>query len=383
MAWGTGNMNMLDYIDWRGDLTFAQSGFNEVDNLIFSTLVYLNMDGLIAENHDRATPLEELYRLYTAAGYDQSYSVNDPLPLLTKAACAPRFKDVRVQWYVNKVDAGQQLQFAAATFILSDDLAFIAFRGTDNTLVGWREDCNFSFLTETPGQNEAVAYVNRIASRTTGDLIVGGHSKGGNFAVYGAAFCDRPVSQDRIIRVYSNDGPGFNSAIADSERYLAILNKTVKIIPDASLVGILLDNKTQRTIIQSDAKGLMQHNPYSWRVKGAAFERADERTDSSLLMDDALSEWIASLTTENKQILVNAVFDALEASGATTLREISENKWDAYSAILKAAAQMDQDSKSDIKEMLKKLLASGKDAVKNETTRHTKAKKRASLEADT
>ena len=365
-------MNILDYIDWRGDLTFAQSGFNEVDNLIFSTLVYLNMDGLLDE---AAITGEALLTRYTQAGYDQSFSVNDPLPLLKKAAASPRFRDVLVTDYVNKIDAAQQLQFAAATFVLPDALSYVAFRGTDNTLVGWREDCNFSFLAETPGQTEAVAYVERAAGRTAGDLLVGGHSKGGNFAVYAAAFSNK-ATQKRIVRVYSNDGPGFNSAIAESKPYLAVLPKVVKIIPDSSLVGILLDSKAQPRVIQSDAKGLMQHNPYSWCVKGAAFESADERAASSLFMDKTLSEWIGSMSTENKQVLVNAIFDALEASGATTLREISENKWEAYTAILKAAAQMDADSKSDIKETLKKLLVSGKDAVKAETARHSKAKQK-------
>ena len=227
-------MNMLDYIDWRGDLTFAQSGFGEVDNLIFSTLVYLKMDGLLPENGAGALTLAALLERYTAAGYDQSYSVNNPLPLLRKAAGSPRFRDVFVTDYVNKIDEAQQLQFAAATFLLPGDLAF---RGTDNTLVGWREDCNFSFLTETPGQTEAVAYVQRAAGRTNGNLLVGGHSKGGNFAVYAAAFCDT-ATQSRIALVYSNDGPGFNSAIADSKPNLAVLPKGVKIIPESSLVGI-------------------------------------------------------------------------------------------------------------------------------------------------
>ena len=370
-------MNMLDYIDWRGDLTFDQSAFNEVDNLIFSTLVYLKMDGLVSEDDSQSLTLKALCERYVEAGYDQSFMSNDPFPLLKKAAASPRFRDVTVRWFVNKIDPDQQLQFAAATYVLPNDLVIVSFRGTDNTLVGWHEDCNFSFLTETPGQNEAVGYVNRVAAKTSGRLIVVGHSKGGNFAIYGAAFCDAAVSRDRIDRVYSNDGPGFNSAIAEAPEYLAVLDKTVKIIPDSSLVGILLDSKVQRRVIRSDAKGLLQHNPYTWCVLGAGFESADERAASSLVMDDALSEWIGSLSGEDKRILVNAIFEALEATGAKTLREISENKWDSYSAILKAVMQIDQNSKSDIREMLKKLLLSGKEAVKSETTRQAEAKKKA------
>lgn len=368
-------MNILDYIDWRGDITFEQSGFNEVDNIIFSTLVYLNMDKLVSEDDSLFLTIEELYRKYKSAGYDQSFMINDPLPLLDKAAQSPRFKDVIVKWYVNKIDVEQQLQFAAVTFIISDHLSYIAFRGTDNTIVGWREDCNLSFLPETPGQKESVMYVNRIAKRTSGDLIVGGHSKGGNFAVYAAAFCDKAVSESRIIKVFSNDGPGFNNDVVASAEYFSILNKMIKIIPESSLIGILLLSKAKHKVIKSDSKGIMQHNPYSWCVKGAAFESADEQAGSSLLVDEALTRWGTALSDENKQVLVNAVFDSLEASGAKTLNEISQSKWASFSAIIRAAAKIDSKNMNNIVDSLKKLFVSSKDAVISETQRNTGMKK--------
>lgn len=362
-------MNILDYIDWRGDLTFAQSAFNEVDNLILSTLTYLKMDRLVSEDGALAPTIGELRRLYARAGYDQSFQTSDPRRILERAASALRFRDVVVKWYVSKCDAAEQIQFAAVTYLLTDRLAYIAFRGTDNTIVGWREDCNFSFLAETPGQNEAARYVNRVAGETREDLIVGGHSKGGNFAVYGAAFCDRQVREGRIVKVYSNDGPGFNEEIAASPEYLSMLGKTLKILPDSSLVGILLSSREPRKIIRSDAKGLHQHVPYSWCVRGTAFEPADEQTAASLFMDDVLSRWVATLSAENKQILVSTVFDALEATGATTLSEISQNKFAAYTAMAKAIARIDPERRSDVAESLKKLFASGKNAVISETHR--------------
>ena len=359
-------MNILDYIDWRGDLSFEQSGFNEVDNLIFSTLVYLNMDGLVSEDDSLSPTVAQLEQLYAQAGYDQSHLVNDPRPLLEKAARSQRFGNVIVKRFVNKVSADEQIQFAAVTFDVTERLSYIAFRGTDNTIVGWREDCNLSFLSETPGQREAMLYVNKAAQMTTADLIVGGHSKGGNFAVYAAAFCDKDVSESRIIRVYSNDGPGFNDEIVSRPEYLSVLGKTEKIIPDSSLIGILLSSKAAHKIIKSDAKGVMQHNPYSWCVIGTQFETADERTGTSIFLDETLSSWIGTLSDENKRSLVNAVFDALEASGATTLSEISSNKLTAYNAILKAVSQIDPEHRSDILESLKKLFLSGKDAAKAE-----------------
>ena len=368
-------MNILDYIDWRGDLPFAADGVNEVDNLIFSTLAYLDMEKPVSADGGAPT-IAALFRRFAEAGCERSSKPSDPLPLLEKAAQSARFRDVTAAWYVNEVDAERQLQFAAVTFLLPDGTAYVAFRGTDNSIAGWREDCNLSFLSETPGQNEAVRYLERVAAQTRGDLIVGGHSKGGNFAVYAAAFCAESVREDRIVRVYSNDGPGFNDAVAASPEYLSILDKTVKIIPDSSLVGILLSSREARKVVKCDAKGgIQQHNPYSWCVRGAAFEAADERATASIFMDDVLTRWVATLSDENLQILVNAVFDSLEASGAATLSEISEHKRACCTAILKAAAKIDPANRSDIAGSLKKLLVSGKDAVMAETRRGAGQKK--------
>lgn len=365
-------MNILDYIDWRGDLTFKENEFNEVDNLVFSTLAYLKMDGLIKS--DAGVSIAALDTLYEKAGYDQSHLVNNPQPLLKKAAASRRYCDVVVKAYVNKIDPKEKLQFAAAFFVIDKRLGYVSFRGTDNTIVGWREDCNISFLPYTPGQAEAALYLDRIGKEFDGDLIVGGHSKGGNFAIYGAAFCNKAV-QRRIKRVYSNDGPGFNDEVASSAEYRAILPKTEKIIPDSSLVGILLTSKIERTIIRSDARGVMQHNPFTWRVIGTKFERADERTSSSLFMDETLTKWVGSLSTQNKQILVNSVFDALEASGATTLTEINQNKRVTYAAILKAASKIDAESKSDLMETIKKLFESGKETALSEAQKALPGKK--------
>lgn len=358
-------MNILDYIDWRGDLSFAQSDFNEVDNLIFSELVYLELKDLIGE--DETVSIADIWERYSASGIDQSFMINDPKPLLRKTASCARFKDIAVSRYREEIDAEKQIQFSAMTFLIGKDLTYISFSGTDNTIVGWREDCNFAFLPETPGQVEAAKYVDMVARNTSGRLIVGGHSKGGNFAVYGAAFCDEDVRESRIVKIYSNDGPGFNDEIASAEQYLAVLPKTVKIIPDSSLVGILLSSKAQRTIIKSEEKGVLQHDPYSWRVLGNHFEKADEQSGTSVFMDETLGRWIDSLSTDNKRILVNTIFDALEASGVSTLQEINKGKITTYSAILKAVGETDSDSKKDVIDIVKKLFAEASETAKEQS----------------
>lgn len=366
-------MNILDYIDWRGDLSFKQSGFNEVDNLVFSELAYLDMRGIVPGDGCRALTIEQVYKEYKAAGYDQSQMMNDPMPVLEKAACSTRFKDITVKWYVDKIDTEQQLQFAAVTFIISDKLAYIAFRGTDNTITGWREDFNISFLSETPGQTEAVAYVNRVAKLTSCGLIVGGHSKGGNFAVYACAFCDKEISEKRVIKIYTNDGPGFMNEVAESENYLSILPKTIKISPDSSPVGLFFFSKEERKVIKSDSKGFMQHNPYKWRVLGKEFESAGERSDP--FMNKAISSWLDTMSDSNKKILVDSIFDSIEASGATTFNELIDNKWASFNSIVKALTKINPDDKNDIADSIKKLFASGKDVVISEKQKNSETKK--------
>ena len=352
-------MNILDYIDWRGDITFRQKGLNEVDNLIFSVLAYLRMDGLVPED---GVTIDGLYERCTDVGLQSTGLLNDPLPLIAKAAVCERFRDVVVKAYVNMVDAEKQIQFSAVTFVYDKHKAYIAFRGTDNTIVGWREDLNLSFLSETPGQYEAAAYLNRAAEGFDGDLYVGGHSKGGNFAVYAAAFCD-PAAREKIVKVYTNDGPGFNQSVASSENYVAVVDRVEKIIPESSLVGVLLSSQANRKVIRSSAKRAMQHEPFSWQVIGDHFEEVEMRSDSSVFLDGMLNSWAASLSDTDLRMLADTVFGVLEATGATTLSEIKANKASTYPAILKAVAQMDSDAKSEMLEMLKKLLISGKDTA--------------------
>lgn len=373
-------MNMLDYIDWRGDLTFEQDGFNEVDNLVFSELVYTDMRGIVPEDGSGALTVEQVYEEYKAAGIDQSVMMNDPLPVLEKAARSARFKDITVKWYVDKIDTEQHLQFAAVTFIISDKLAYVAFRGTDNSIAGWREDFNISFLSETPGQTEAVAYINRIAKLTDCDLIVGGHSKGGNFAVYACAFCDKEISEKKVIKIYTNDGPGFTSEVAESENYLSILPKTIKISPDTSPVGLFFSSKEECKVIKSDSKGFFQHNPYKWHVLGAEFESAGTR--SNPFINKTISSWLNTMTDSNKKILVDYIFDSLEAPGVTLFNELADNKWTSFNSIFKALTKIDPNNKTDIASSLKKLIASGKDVVISEKQKNAEIKKAEKNKAD-
>ncbi len=366
-------MNILDYLDWRGDLTFDERELNEVDNVIFSVLAYVEMDGLLGADDSEFLTIAQLCRAYEESGRQSTLMLINPVPLLEKAAEAPRFKDVRVAYYVSETDQENHSQFAAVTFLYKKDEAYIAFRGTDSTIVGWREDFNLSFMDETPGQHSAVHYLDRVAGLIDCRLTIGGHSKGGNFAVFAASCCDERLRGERIMKIYNNDGPGFKENIIKREGYQVVKDKIVKLIPGSSAVGILLEDIADRRFIKSTAKGPLQHDPLSWCVFGTRLEDADERSPFSYFVDNTLSKWLSGMEQEQRKTLVDTFFDVLMIDGARTLADLGENKLATYRAMAKALSGIESGRKSEILASLQKLAASGFDTVKSNFLRQKEA----------
>lgn len=357
-------MNLMEYIETHGNVSFRDEELNEVDNLIFSELSYVAMDEIVGPDTGRAMTIAQMGEQYIEKTAGEERPVfNDPLPVLKKAMEAPRFKNVMCCFYRSAIDEEQHMQFAAVTFLYRSDEAYVAFRGTDDSIVGWREDFNLSFMDETPGQRLAVEYLENVARQTNGRLIVGGHSKGGNFAVYASAFCDSEIRDNRIERIYSNDGPGFRKEITGREGYRAVRDKIVKFIPDQSIVGILLTDSEERRYIKSSAKGFSQHDPMTWCIDGTRFEEADARSPLSSFVEDTLSKWLGNQEDDKRRTLVDVFFDSTMASGAQTAGELNKNKIESYKSFTKAMSEVDDESKSSIQQMLKDLVATGLDVI--------------------
>ena len=355
--------NLLDYLSWRGDLRLTESGFNSVDNLILSVLAYADLGGIVPEQG--SIRLEDAATRYRTEGRDQSHQACDPRAALEAAAVSNRFRNTRLSDYVNQVDPERQVQFAAISYTLDDGSVYVAFRGTDNSIVGWREDFNMGYIQETPGQSAAVDYLKRAAQDTDAPLMVGGHSKGGNFAVYASVRCGRDVQQ-RICRIYNNDGPGFFGNFIATEEYQQILDRLYPILPESSLIGMLLSSGKEGQIVRSSASGFQQHNPYTWQVLGSDFETLESRSGTSIFMDEALDRWIDGMSEKQREHFVSAVFDSLQASGASTLSELNANRKVTYNAVLKAAAGLDSETQKDFFRAMKSLAATGTVLLKNE-----------------
>lgn len=360
--------NISDYLDWRGDVPFSIAPFNEVDNLILTELVYTDFSGLVPNNGlddfvDIKDVCEQFFDKNTEEEIMALNSSTKVAPfLMKKMVNGKRFADVKMCCFVNEIDQDNQSQFSAMTYILPDGTYFAAYRGTDNTIVGWKEDFNMSFLSETWGQMSAVKYLNGLFDGFFIKLRVGGHSKGGNFAVYASAFCEENI-QKKIIEVYSNDGPGFLPEVMEREGYRRILPKVISTMPEQSVVGILLENELDNRYVLSSEKGPQQHDPMSWQVTRDSFELTDNLKQISIMLDQTLKSWIFGMDPEERKEFVDILFSAIESSGAETLDDISNNKIKSMQEMGKYMKDLTPQQQKDFRNVLKRFVSSSGEAV--------------------
>lgn len=234
-------------------------------------------------------------------------------------AANPRFSDIEMGAFLEQFDDGEQTQFAAVTYRLPSGTLVVAFRGTDDSLVGWKEDFNMAFQYPVPAQVTAADYLARVAALWQNvPIVLTGHSKGGNLAVYAAMNAEDDV-KDRIERIYSLDGPGFPEAVVNSFEYASVSDRIVKIVPDSSVVGMVLETPERCIVVKSDVEGIMQHFVFSWQMHGGEFDKVEDVASSSVTFNKALNKWLANLSKEQRERAVDALFAVLEASGAGSI----------------------------------------------------------------
>lgn len=354
--------NIMDYLAWRGDLPLSVSPFCEVDNLILSMLSFINFSDIVPGGI-LGTPvkLSECYKKKKALK-KPTENFGKIIPTVTydlfvAAAGSVRFSDVYVTYYKEETSIKDTKQFAAVTFILPDNSLFVAYRGTDDSIVGWREDFNLSFSTQTMSQKAAVEYLTNISSVYRGKIRTGGHSKGGNLAVYAAVFSPKEV-RDRIITAYSNDGPGFVEEIVNSAQFKEMEPKIYTIVPQSSVIGMLLKHKEEYHVIESTNKtGVFQHNPFSWTVLGTSFVHLDELSKSGKRHDEVITNWLGGISAEERRIFTETLFSVIESTGATTLTELSDDQFTKISTAVKAYNGLAKETKEQMATFIKRLVS--------------------------
>lgn len=361
--------NISDYLDWRGDIPMSVDPFNEVDNLVLAELAYTDFADIVpppSKEHQYVTlqdACEMFFSMYSEEEIMEKNSTTKVAPFLMKKMIkSKRFESMLLMDYVNEIDEENQTQFSVISFLLPDDTIFVSFRGTDNTIVGWKEDFNMSFLYQTQGQIRAARYLDDWFGDTTQKLRLGGHSKGGNFAVYAAAFC-HPRIQERIVQVYSNDGPGFLKKITEQPQYQKMLPKVISTIPESSIVGMLLENELDHRVVKSSQSGAMQHDAMSWEVLGNHFVFAENLAESSIMLDKTLKNWIYGLEPEEREEFVNILFDTLQSTGATTLDELVANKMAMMNNISKTLSELSPEKQQVLRDVIKRFAYSSGETI--------------------
>ncbi len=354
--------NIFDYLIWRGDLSFSAAPFSEVDNLIFSMLSFIEYRNIVPSGL-LGTPVKladclKRYEENFPAGEDFGVIIpGETTDLFRRAASSVRFGEVYAAYYVNETSSSgtEPMQFAGITYILPDNSVFIAFRGTDDSLIGWREDFNLSFTCPIRSQELAASYVAEVASVYRGDIRIGGHSKGGNLSVYAAAFVP-PYVQSRIINAYSNDGPGFLGHVLDSDEYRAVADRVITFVPQSSVIGMLLEHSGDYHVIESTiANGLFQHDPFSWSVVGPQFIHLDRLSKQGQRNDQVLRAWLSKLDNEERRKFTETLFGVLESTGAKTLSDLTEGRLNNIAVILRTFGNLDRETKDQVYEFIKRL----------------------------
>ena len=314
--------SVFDYLRWRGDLAFTQDQPNAVDALIFSGLAYICYGASAQHLPKHAVTLREAAEeFFSFQDMEERCRAKNDIELLHAAVTTTRFGQCRICMYQDEFIPEQETQFAAMTFLLDDGSMFVAFRGTDNTLVGWKEDFNMTFQQTIPAQRLAVQYVREVALEHIAPIRIGGHSKGGNLAVFAAARSS-PMIRQRIMEVYNNDGPGFTKYLMGDPGYLSMVPRIKTYIPQSSVIGMLLEHEEPYTVIRSKTVGLLQHDLYTWDVLGREFIPVQEITESSQYIDATIKTWFADMTKQERNQLVDVMFSLLVTGGADSVHDL-------------------------------------------------------------
>ena len=346
--------NIMDYISWRGDLSFAQSPFNEVDNLILACFSYVNLDRIPAVSGQKGIELKKLVKefkkLHTIKELEADKSFIRLAPfMMFEMSESVRFGNCVIRNYVNEIVTEAEQQFSAVEIVLDDGTSYISFRGTDDTIIGWKEDFNLS-TGVVPAQERAVEYMQRISDKASGMLRVGGHSKGGNLAIYGSVMCKSV--HDKILEIYSNDGPGFSKEFQESPETAEMMPKIIRIIPEYSIIGTLLEHEKQPIIVASTSRGLLQHDGFSWEVQGPGLVRRDSLNKTALRFIEILHKWIDGMDMEQKRLLIEDLFATLQASGYENLSEVQSGGIKSLAAMVKRLDKFAPESRGMMQELL-------------------------------
>lgn len=365
--------NMFDYLDWFGDFDWYTVPFNEVDNLIFSQLSYLDLDGIVPAARGKDA-WHSVTVTQAAQHYSELYPAENPADLgplisahtnalLPAMAATKRFRDVRLRGYEARLDLDTHEQFGAVCAELPDGTIYVAYRGTGDDLVGWLEDCEMSYKV-VPSQEHALEYLQRMGYLTRGPLRVGGHSKGGNLAAYAVAFC-KPQPRERVIDVWCNDSPGFENQVIPLDSVRPIVPLVHFYTPEFSVVGALFDHLVEPVVIKSSGNNIMEHSAIEWQVMRGNFVRGTSTDNGSALVRQTFNQLMDSRDLPGRKKLLDALYAALTQQGIHGMADMFSRGLAGINATMASVNSLDPDDREVMNNFLRGLIGA---AVSNAVT---------------
>ncbi len=338
--------NFLNYLD-KNQKSFDNYNFNNIDSLVLAYLSYLHYPS-------KKIKLKDL---------DISLVTNSKnKEFIKRVVTSNRYKDIEFCFYKEETNDLIEKQFSAITFLLPNNTMYISFRGTDSTLTGWKEDFNMSFIYPVPSQKEALNYVEKVTRLIPRKFYIGGHSKGGNLAVYAGCNINTNNIKDRLIKIYNLDGPGFIKEFFTTSNYLNVKEKIEKIVPHSSIIGMLLCSNEPYKVIKSNKKGIFEHDPFSWQIKDNDFITLKSLSEDTVYTNKVINDFISNLSKKEREIFTDSLFIVLKSTNLTTLDEISKKIILKIPSILKAIYNLDTVNK---KYILKTIMLLIKSYIKN------------------
>lgn len=353
--------NMVDYVNWRGDIPLTLENFNEIDKMVLSRFSYFRFQRINANDDDTIQTITS--RLIQTLK-KEDYNIAGDYDLTRALNRSQRFKNLKVTDYYEILDEDVQKQFAAICIHLPQNVIYVSYCGTDDTMVGWKEDFNLSFMTGVPSQKEGVTYLSKIAKKyPNSKFILGGHSKGGNVAVYSAVFSKKDI-RDKILEIINHDGPGFDDKVLELDSYKDVLNRIHTYIPQSSVFGRLLGHKEEYKIVKSNEKGIMQHDIYSWQVMGTKIIQMDKTTNGSDFIDATMRNWLKDIPMEERRDVIDAIYKLVMTRNAKTWKEFNQKRYRNIGAVLKQYKNLSETDKEMIKDATTKLANAAKESIK-------------------
>lgn len=371
-------MNIVEYIENRGDLSLNTDPFNEVDNLVISYAIYSKIDSYFEKKKTYTVKQlsKAFFKDHTIKEIEEDHSFIGQAPFILKAmAESNRFQNAIIKNFVSTIDEENAEQFCSYEMVLDDGTSYIAFRGTDDSLIGWKESLSLSFK-EVSGERKAVEYLKKYIKKDH-KYRIGGHSKGGTLAIYGALLV--PELHSNIINVYSNDGPGLNPAILPKnyhDNFETLKGKYIKIIPEYDFFGVIFSSTRKKIVIKSDAFALMQHDGMTWQIKGNKFVRGTLNKESQYNRK-AFNDFLRSIDKEQRKQFIDEFYNACTEKGIDSVDGILRGIVPIMFAALTNFSKMSDESKEAASKLIEVFATQYKNMIIDDTisfTENTKKK---------